>query len=152
MHIPVFTYTLAALYTVDLLSNGQASVKHRVTTGELLLVKNQGIKMDNLSNEEYWKLLGRVIISSDISAFAACLGWIIYWLDHIPNHVIHLHWFSPFLFLASLSAALYAAVIIMKTGNRLGARRDRILHIFEITYAFFASVSGIAASFLNPPF
>ena len=115
-------------------------------------MKNQGINMDNLSNEEYWKLLGRVIVSADISAFAACLGWIIYWLDHIPNHVIHLHWFSPFLFLVSLSAALVAANIIMRTGNRLGVRRDKVWHIFEVTYALFASVSGIAAYFLNPPF
>ena len=115
-------------------------------------MKSSHETMDNLSNEEYWKLLGRLIVSADISAFAACLGWIVYWLDHIPSHVIHLHWLSPFLFLASLSAALTAASIIMKTGNRLGARRDKVWHLFEVTYALFASVSGIAAYFLNPPF
>ena len=115
-------------------------------------MKDSHETMDNLTNEEYCKLLGRVIVSADIGAFAACLGWIFYWLDHIPSHVIHLHWLTPFLFLASLSAALIAANIIMRTGNRLGTRRDRIWHIFEVTYALFASVSGIAAYFLNPPF
>ena len=107
---------------------------------------------NKLSPEEYWKQMGRLIISADVGAFAACMGWIFYWLDHIPNHVIHLHVMAPFLFLASLSAALVGATTVMKTGNRLGSRRDRIWHLLEISYALFASISGIIAIFLNPPF
>lgn len=115
-------------------------------------MKESHISDSSLSQDEYWKLLGRVIVSADIGAVAACVGWIIYWLDHIPNHVVHLHWMSPFFFLASLSTALYAANIIMRTGNRLGIPRDRVWHIVEIVYAIFASGTGIAAYFLNPPF
>ena len=110
------------------------------------------IDTDHLSREDYWRLFGKVIVSADIGAFAACLGWIIYWFDHIPDHVLHLHVIAPFLFLTSLSAALYAAVITMKTGNRLGAPKDKIWHIFEILYALLASISGIIAYFINPPF
>lgn len=108
--------------------------------------------INNLPEEEYWKQMGRLIISADVGAFAACTGWIFYWLDHIPNHVIHLHIIAPFLFLASLSAALYGATTLLKTGNRLGSRRDRIWHLIEISYAMVASISGIIAYFLNPPF
>ncbi|MDF1535137.1 MAG: hypothetical protein P1S46_01375 [bacterium] len=110
------------------------------------------IGTNHLSPKEYWNLFGKLIISADVGALSACLGWILYWFDHIPDHVIHLHGTSPLLFLVSLSAALYAAVITVRTGNRLGARNDRTWHTFEILYAFFAGVSGITAYFINPPF
>ncbi len=115
-------------------------------------MKNRAIDTNNLSREEYWRLFGRVIVSADIGAFAACLGWILYWFDHIPDHIIHLHGITPFLFLASLSAALYAGVITVKTGNKMGARGDRSWHLFEIFYALFASISGIIAYLAIPPF
>ena len=107
---------------------------------------------NSLSLDAYWKDLGRVIISSDISAFAACLGWIMYWLDHIPDHVIHFHGFSWFLFIVSLAAAGNVAVILYRSEVKLGSRGDRAWHLFEITYSILASISGLAANFLNPPF
>ncbi len=115
-------------------------------------MKNRAIDTSDLSREDYWRLFGRIIVSADIGAFAACLGWILYWFDHIPDHIIHAHAVPPFLFLISLSAALNAAVITLRTGNRLGTRGDRIWHIVEILYALFASVFGIIAYFINPPF
>lgn len=115
-------------------------------------MKNRAIDTSDLSREDYWRLYGKVIVSADIGAFAACLGWILFWFDHIPDHVIHAHLVTPFLFFIAFSAALNAAVITMRTGNCLGTRRDKIWHIFEILYALLASISGIIAYFINPPF
>ena len=104
-----------------------------------------------LSNEEYWKYFQKLIHSADIGTTVTTLGWILFWLDHIPGHVIHTHFITGFMFLGALSFGLVGARIMMQTRNRLGTSTDRFSHLLKITYTLSSSISGIWAYVVFPP-
>jgi len=104
-----------------------------------------------LSTGQYWKIFGRLISSADTGAVLGCLGWILFWLDHIPGHIIHAHPVTALVFLAAFSAGLMGAVIMVQTRNQLGTKTDRFFHILKVCYAIFASLTGILAYFIFPP-
>ena len=75
-------------------------------------MKTALIDTSALSSEDYWKYFQRLINSADIGTTLTTLGWILFWLDHIPEHVIHTHFITGFMFLGALS--------LTKTPDMLG--------------------------------
>ena len=109
------------------------------------------IDTNALSSEDYWKHFQRLINSADIGTTLTTLGWILFWLDHIPGHVIHTHFITGFMFLGALSFGLTGARVMMRTRNQLGTRADRFFHLIKIIYTLSSSISGIWAYFVFPP-
>jgi hypothetical protein len=109
------------------------------------------IDTSTLSNEDYWKHFQKLIVTADNGTTLTTLGWILFWLDHIPGHVIHTHFVTGFLFLSALSLGLIGAKVMIRTSNRLGTSADRFFHMIKITYTLISSVSGILAYFMFPP-
>ena len=103
-----------------------------------------------LSSEDYWKYFQKLIYTADSGTTLTTLGWILFWLDHIPEHVIHTHYITGFLFFGALSLGLAGAKVMMQTGNRLGTSTDRFFHIVKITYTLISSISGILAYIAFP--
>lgn len=103
------------------------------------------VDTSTLTREEYWKFFQKLIITADSGTTLATMGWVVFWLDHIPGHVIHLHFITAFLLLGALYLGLRGAHIMIQTGNRLGTRSDRFLHIIKIAYTLVSSISGIYA-------
>ncbi|GBE14087.1 MAG TPA: hypothetical protein ENH32_06640 [Proteobacteria bacterium] len=106
--------------------------------------------MDNLPHREYWKIFGNLIESADAGAVAGCLGWIFYWLDLVPDPLFRTHVLSEATFLVALLAGLRGMWIMVRTKNSLGTRKDRALHIAEISYAIIASLSGLTVNLVLP--
>jgi hypothetical protein len=104
-----------------------------------------------LSTEEYWRYFQKLIVTADSGTTLTTMGWILFWLDHIPQHVIHTHLFTGFLFLAALSFGLAGLQIILRTRNRLGTGADRFFHLVKIMYTLISSTSGIWAYIVFPP-
>jgi len=104
-----------------------------------------------LSREEYWHHFEELIFAADSGTILTILGWILFWLDHIPGHVIHTHFVTGFVFLAALAFGLVGIRVMFRTRNRLGTRSDRISHILKITYTLFSSGLGIWAYLSFPP-
>jgi len=104
-----------------------------------------------LSTEEYWKLFGRLIISADAGAILGCLGWMLFWFDHIPDHLFHFHPLTVTVFVAAFWAGVVGALVMIKTRNRLGTKTDRFFHVLKVFYAIFAALTGIFAYFSYPP-
>lgn len=104
-----------------------------------------------LSSEDYWKYFQKLIYSADIGTTLTTLGWILFWLDHIPDHVIHAHFFTGFIFLGALISGLIGTRVMIRTRNRLGTGSDRIFHLIKIVYTLTSSTSGIWAYFMFPP-
>jgi len=103
-----------------------------------------------LSSEDYWKYFQKIIYTADSGTTLATLGWILFWLDHIPEHVIHTHFITGFLFLGALSLGLAGTRVMMQTRNRLGTSADRFLHLVKIIYTLVSSISGIYAHLRFP--
>ena len=114
-------------------------------------MKTGRIDISSLSREDYWKYFRRIIFCADTGTIVATMAWIMFWLDHIPQHVIHTHFISGFGFLAALSLGLSGAWTMVSTGNRLGAANDRLSHLVKILYTLSSSVSGIWAYWVYPP-
>ncbi|TNF50572.1 hypothetical protein EP232_00525 [bacterium] len=114
-------------------------------------MKEFRIDVNNLSQKEYLRLFGKLILYADMGAVCACLAWMFYWLDHIPSHVFHTHLITPFLFLAAMMSGLYAIWIMIRTGKWVGTRSDRFWIFLEASYATGASILGIIAYFIHPP-
>ena len=104
-----------------------------------------------LSGEEYWKYFQTLIHSADIGTTLTTLGWILFWLDHIPEHVIHTHFITGFMFLGALSFGLVGTRVMLRTRNRLGTSSDRFFHLVKIIYTLASSISGIWAFIVFPP-
>jgi len=109
------------------------------------------IDTSTLSSEDYWKYFQILIYSADSGTTLATLGWIVFWLDHIPYHVIHLHFITGFLFLGALSLGLRGTHVMIRTRNRLGTSADRFFHLVKITYTLTSSISGIVAYLVFTP-
>lgn len=107
--------------------------------------------MDNLPHKEYWNLFGGLIESADMGAVAGFFGWVFYWLDLVPDPIIHTHVLSEITFLVALSAGLIGTWIMVRTKNKLGTKNDRILHMFEISYALIAGLSGLIVNMVLAP-
>ncbi len=108
-------------------------------------MKTGSINTSTLSIENYWKHLQKLIVTADSGTTLTTMGWILFWLDHIPEHVIHTHFITVCLFLGALSMGLAGARVMMQTRNRLGTRADRFFHLVKISYTLLSSVSGIYA-------
>jgi len=108
-------------------------------------MKTGFVDTSTLSSEVYWKYFQRLIYVADSGSVLTTLGWILFWLDHIPYHVIHTHFVTNFLFLGALVLGLAGALIMVRTRNRLGTRSDRFLHVMKIIYTLVSSISGIYA-------
>ena len=109
------------------------------------------IDTSSLSGEEYWKHFQTLIFTADSGTTLTTLGWILFWLDHIPEHVVHTHFLTGFLFLGALSLGLAGARVMIRTRNRLGTRADRFFHMIKIIYTLISSVMGIWAYIVFPP-
>ncbi len=103
------------------------------------------IDTSTLSSEDYWKYFQILIYAADSGTTLTTLGWILFWMDHIPGHVIHTHFITGFLFLGALSLGLAGARVMMRTRNRLGTSADRLSHLVKIFYTLTSSISGIYA-------
>ena len=103
-----------------------------------------------LSSETYWKYFQKLIYSADIGTALTTLGWILFWFDHIPDHIIHTHFITGFIFFGALLSGLVGARVMIRTKNRLGTRSDRIFHMIKIVYTLTSSISGIGAYFIFP--
>ena len=108
-------------------------------------MKTGVIDTSTLSNENYWKYFQKIIVTADGGTTLATMGWILFWLDHIPEHVIHSHFITCFLFLGALSLGLAGARVMIQTRNRFGTRADRFFHLVKISYTLLSSISGIYA-------
>ena len=115
-------------------------------------MKTSFIDTSTLSVEDYWKYFQKIIITADSGTTLTTLGWIVFWLDHIPDHVIHLHFITGFLFLGALSLGLAGTRVMIQTRNRLGTSADRFFHLVKITYTLTSSISGIVAYFVFTPY
>jgi len=104
----------------------------------------------DITGEKYWKIYGRLINSADIGTFLATTSWILFWLDHIPQHIFHSHVVTAILFMAALLSGLLGAWIMVRTGNMLGTKGDRRLHLLMIGYTILASAAGITAHVMFP--
>ena len=114
-------------------------------------MKSFRIDVENLSQKEYQRLFGRIILYADTGAAVACIAWMAYWLDHIPSHTFHTHAFTPFLFLAAMASGVYAMWLITRTGRQMGTAWNRFWILMEISYASAASILGIIAYIIFPP-
>jgi len=114
-------------------------------------MKKGFIDTSTLSSEDYWKYFQRLINTADGGTTLTTLGWIVFWLDHIPDHVIHLHFITGFLFIGALSLGLAGARVMIQTRNRLGTSTDRFSHLVKIAYTLTSSISGIWAYIVFPP-
>ncbi len=109
------------------------------------------IDVHNIPHREYMNLFGRLIQSTYAGSVLACLGWITFWLDHIPDHVFHLHMITQILFLTALVCGGYGMWIIFLTGNRMGTGWDRLWLSLEALYALSAGLLGLLAYQIFPP-
>lgn len=109
------------------------------------------IDMNRVSREEYWKYFQRLIFTADGGTGLTTLAWVLFWLDHIPDHFIHFHLFTGILFLTALLLGLSGAAVMIRTKNRLGSPPDRFLHLAQIIYTLISSTSGIYAYLIYPP-
>ncbi len=109
------------------------------------------IDIDNISHKEYLRLFGKLLLYADFGAVIACLAWMFYWLDRIPDHVIHTHAVTPFLFLTALLSGVCATWIMIRTGKQIGTRLNRLWIFLEASYATGASILGIMAFIYFPP-
>jgi hypothetical protein len=109
------------------------------------------IDTSTLSREEYWKHFQKLILAADSGTTLTTLGWILFWLDHIPGHVIHTHFITGFVFLAALAFGLVGIRVMFRTRNRLGTGKNRFFHLLKISYTILASGSGIWAYLVFPP-
>jgi hypothetical protein len=114
-------------------------------------MKTGFIDTGTLSSEDYWKYFQRLIYTADSGTALTTLGWIVFWLDHIPEHVIHLHFITGFLFLGALLVGLAGTHVMIQTRNRLGTSTDRFFHLIKIAYTLTSSISGILAYIVFPP-
>ena len=108
-------------------------------------MKTGYIDTSTLSIEEYWKHFQKLIVTADGGTTLTTMGWILFWLDHIPEHVIHAHFITGFLFLGALSMGLVGARVMIQTRNRFGTKTDRLFHLAKISYTLLSSISGIYA-------
>ena len=106
-------------------------------------MKRGSIDTGNLSREDYWEYFQKLIVAADSGTTLTILGWILFWFDHIPGHVIHTHFITGFVFLASLAFGLVGARVVFRTGNRLGTGTDRLSHLLKISYTLLSSCLGI---------
>ncbi len=105
---------------------------------------------EDFGQRDYWKLFEKLILAADSGTTLSCLGWIFFWLDHIPQHLIHTHFLTAASFLAALVMGLYGTGILWISRNRLGTKTDRFFHFLKVTYTLMASVSGLAAIYFFP--
>ncbi len=108
-------------------------------------MKTGVIDTSTLSNEDYWKHFQKIIVTADSGTALTTMGWILFWLDHIPEHIIHAHFITGFLFFGALSMGLAGARVMIQTRNRFGTRADRFFHFAKISYTLLSSISGIYA-------
>jgi hypothetical protein len=114
-------------------------------------MNTRAIDTSTLSADAYWKYFQRLIVTADSGTTLTTMGWVLFWLDHIPEHVIHTHFITGFLFLGALSMGLAGARVMMQTKNRLGTRADMFFHLLKISYTLLSSFSGIFAYLRFPP-
>ena len=114
-------------------------------------MKTAAINTSTLSREDYWKHFQRLIYTADTGTSLTTLGWVLFWLDHIPDHVIHTHFITGFLFLGALSLGVAGTRVMILTGNQLGTKADRFFHFIKICYTLLSSTSGIYAYLKFPP-
>ncbi len=114
-------------------------------------MKTGFIDTSTLSSEDYWRYFQKLIYSADGGTTLTTMGWIVFWLDHIPDHVIHLHFITSFLFLGALYLGLRGVHVMKQTRNRLGTSADRFFNLVKITYTLTSSISGIVAYLVFPP-
>lgn len=96
-------------------------------------------------------LFGRLIDFADAGAILSCLGWIFFWLDSIPYHLIHFHMVTQAFFALALLCSLYAAWLMLRTANRMGTRQDRVTLALEVLYGVTTSPLGLVVFYLYPP-
>ena len=72
-------------------------------------MKIGSIDTSTISNEGYWKHFNKLIVTTDGGTTLTTMGWILFWTDHIPKHIIHAHFITGFLFLGALSLGLAGA-------------------------------------------
>jgi len=114
-------------------------------------MKTAAIDTAAISGEEYWKYFQRLINSADAGTTLTTLSWILFWLDHIPAHVIHTHFVTGFMFLGALFFGIVGTRVMIQTRNRLGTKSDRFFHLVKISYTLVSSVTGILAYLAYPP-
>ena len=108
------------------------------------------IDTKDLTSEEYWEIFGSLITSADLGTVLATTGWLFFWFDRIPQHIFHTHVLTVIFFFTGLLAGLYGAWLMIRTGNRMGTKADRRLHILMVCYAVTSSATGILAYILFP--
>ena len=113
-------------------------------------MKGEKLDVDNLTHHQYWRLFDGLLNAANVGATTACMGWIFYWLDLVPNPVFHTEILSWVFFLTSLAAGLTGTVIMILTRNRLGTKNDRLLSVLQISYSLIAAVSGIMVQIIYP--
>ena len=69
-------------------------------------MKAGSIDTSTLSMEDYWKHFQKLIVAADSGTTLTTMGWILFWMDHIPEHIIHAHFITGFLFLGALFLSL----------------------------------------------
>ena len=72
-------------------------------------MKIGSIDTSTISYESYWKHFNKLIVTADSGTTLTTMGWILFGFDHIPEHVIHAHFITGFLFLGALSLGLAGA-------------------------------------------
>lgn len=114
-------------------------------------MKAAAIDTTALSREDYWKYFQTLIHSADIGTTLGALGWILFWFDHIPDHIIHTHFVTGFVFIGALCFGLAGTRIMILTRNNLGTSTDKFFHMAKIIYTLTSSISGIWAYIVFPP-
>ena len=114
-------------------------------------MKTGFIDTSAISREDYWRYFQKLIYTADGGTTLTTLGWIVFWLDHIPEHVIHLHFITVYLFLGAFSLGLAGVHVMIQTRNRLGTSTDRFFHLVKIIYTLISSISGILSYIVFTP-
>jgi hypothetical protein len=105
------------------------------------------VDVKSLSKEKYWALFSRMIDLMEIGIIATFTGWIFHWLDYVPDSLIRTGIIDFSLFLVAILAGLWAAGIMVYTGNQMGTGRDRALHILLVSYTIIGSLVGLIYHF-----
>lgn len=104
-----------------------------------------------MDNREYWQSFGRLITLADTGTVLTCIGWIFFWLDHIPGHTLHTYFLVNMAFVAGSACGLAGFYLLLKGPRRLGTRTDRLTLVLQLAYAVAGSVSGFISGQLFPP-
>jgi hypothetical protein len=114
------------------------------------LSTDRGLILDH-DPKEYWKQFGRLITAADKGAVITCIGWIFFWMDHIPEHIFHTHFLVNIVFIVSLGIGIHGTYLMLTNRGRFGTRADRIYLKLQLSYAIFGSIMGLIVGRIFPP-